>query len=270
MRSRPLLWVLALVLTLASAYWQRTTGPSYPARGTASLSGIEIPYKLTRTHGGAGDQPVRVHVPDAEVRGTIVWRRYPTDDPFAERSMQRQGEWLEAALPHQPPAGKLEYQVRLTRGATTVSFPATPAVTRFKGEVRAWVLVPHIAAMFVGMLISTRAGFGALAGENTRRLTYWTLGLLIVGGLALGPVIQFQAFGDPWTGVPFGWDLTDNKTLIAVVAWLAAAWRMRGGRPARVAVASAALVTLVVFAIPHSVWGSEIRWDQPGTPRANT
>jgi hypothetical protein len=36
---------------------------------------------------------------------------------------------------------------------------------------------------------------------------------------------------------------------------------MRGKRQARVAVVMAALVTLVVFAIPHSVWGSEARWE---------
>lgn len=270
MRSRPLLWILALVLTLASAYWQRTTGPTYPARGSVALAGTDITYRLTRTHGGAGDQPVRVEVADPRVEGTVLWRRYPGGDRFTEVPMRRSGDWLEAALPHQPPAGKLEYQVRLSNGAATVSIPQAPAITRFKGEVDSWVLAPHIFAMFLGMLLSTRAGLGALAGHDVRRLVHWTLGLLVVGGLVLGPVIQQQAFGDLWTGVPFGWDLTDNKTLIAVVAWLLAAWRMRGGRPARAAIVMAAVATMVVFAIPHSVWGSEIRWDQPGTPRANT
>ena len=39
--------------------------------------------------------------------------------------------------------------------------------------------------------------------------------LLAVGGFILGPLVQNYAFGELWTGVPFGWDLTDNKTLIA-------------------------------------------------------
>jgi hypothetical protein len=72
--------------------------------------------------------------------------------------------------------------------------------------------------------------------------------------------MQHQAFGQWWTGVPFGWDLTDNKTVIAVAAWIFAAWQLRGGRHARVAVLLACLVTLAVFAIPHSVWGSQINW----------
>jgi hypothetical protein len=272
MRSRVALWILALLLTLASAYWQRTTGPTYPVRGHVMVGDTEVRYRLTRTHGGEGDQPVRVEVPDRAVTGTLMWRRYPTSDTFSALPMRRDGDWLEAALPHQPPAGKLEYQVRLVKegSAAGVSFPQQPAVTRFKGEVSPLVLLPHIAAMFLGMLCSTRAGLGAIAGHDTRRLVRWTLALLVGGGLVLGPIIQLQAFGDAWTGVPFGWDLTDNKTLIAVVAWAGALWRMRRGRAARTAVVAAALVTLVVFAIPHSVWGSEIRWDQPGTPRANT
>jgi hypothetical protein len=141
-----------------------------------------------------------------------------------------------------------------------VVLPPSPAVTRFKDPVSSYVLIPHVLAMFLGMLWSTRAGLAALTGGTTRTLTWTTLGLLGVGGFVLGPWMQHQAFGEWWTGVPFGYDLTDNKTLIAVAAWAIAAWRTGSGRPARVTVALAALITLVVFAIPHSVWGTEIDW----------
>lgn len=89
--------------------------------------------------------------------------------------------------------------------------------------------------------------------------------VLGIGGFSLDPWMQHQAFGEWWTGIPFGFDLTDDKTLIAVAAWVFAAWRLKGGRQARIEVVFAALVTLVVFAIPHNVSGSEIRWD--GLPR---
>jgi hypothetical protein len=76
--------------------------------------------------------------------------------------------------------------------------------------------------------------------------------------------MQKQAFGNYWTGIPFGFDLTDNKTLIALAAWVFAAWQVGTKKTAaRWAVLGAALVTLAVFAIPHSVWGSEINWNQP-------
>jgi hypothetical protein len=138
-------------------------------------------------------------------------------------------------------------------------------VTRFKDPVSLYVLIPHVLAMFLGMLWSTRAGLAAVTGGPTRTLTWTTLALLAVGGFVLGPWMQHQAFGEWWTGVPFGFDLTDNKTLIAIAAWAIAAWLVRSGSPARVAVALAALVTLIVFAIPHSVWGTQIDWD--ATPK---
>jgi hypothetical protein len=84
--------------------------------------------------------------------------------------------------------------------------------------------------------------------------------MLVVGGFVLGPAVQKQAFGDWWAGVPFGWDLTDNKTLLALIAWVPAIVPMWRGRPARGAIVFAAVAMMAVFAIPHSVWGSEIDW----------
>jgi hypothetical protein len=208
------------------------------------------------------DQPVRIDVPDAAVTGEIHWRRYPSSDPVRVDPLVRRGSALEGALPRQPPGGKLEYQLRLSRPPELVVVPAEPAVTRFKDPVSTYVLIPHVLAMFLGMLWSTRAGLAALAGGPTRTLTWTTLALLVVGGFVLGPWMQHQAFGEWWTGVPFGYDLTDNKTLIAVAAWAIAAWRVRDGRNARVTVALAALVTLGACAIAHSTWGTEIVGDR--------
>ena len=261
MKKPAVRFALALVITLGSAVWQRTSGPTYPARGQVVLAGQEIRLKLTRSHGGAGDQKVRIVVPDPAVSGSVAFRRYPTNDPWSFLPMAREADALAAALPHQPPAGKLEYQVRLSRSAETVLFPPRPAVTRFKGDVSAGILVPHVAAMFLAMLFSTAAGLAALTpGAPVRWLPVVTLALIAVGGFVLGPIVQKQAFGEYWTGVPWGWDLTDNKTLVAGLFWAAALVRQRAGHDARVAVALAALATLVVFAIPHSTWGSEIDW----------
>jgi hypothetical protein len=225
------------------------------------LGGSDITYRLGRSHDTLQDQLVQIQVPDMAVTGEMKWRRYPSTESYQSIPLARQGETLQATLPHQPPGGKLEYQLRLLRPPEVVVVPAKPAVTRFKGAVSASVLIPHVLAMFLGMLWSTRAGLAAVTGGTTRALTWTALALLVTGGFALGPWMQYQAFGEWWTGVPFGFDLTDNKTLIAVAFWALAAWRVRADRPARAAVVLAALVTLVVFAIPHSVWGTEINWE---------
>ena len=265
MRRPAVQWILAIIITLASALWQRTTGPTYPARGTVQLGAQQIALKLRRSHSISSRQPIAVTVVDASVVGEVEWRRYPTSDPWRTEKMVRNGEVLETVLPPAPEslmpmAGKLEYRVKLTRGAEHVVFPEKPAVTRFKGDVPWWILIPHIFAMFFGMLFSTRAAFAAVGGGDTRRWGFMTVGLLVFGGFVLGPIVQKYAFDAYWTGVPFGYDLTDNKTLIAGVAWILAAWQLRGARQGKVAVVLATIVTMVVFAIPHSMWGSQAKW----------
>ena len=256
-------WALAVAITLASLVWQRTSGPTYPARGEVAIGGQRVALRLERSHTIASDQPVAVRAADAGVTGEIVWRRYPTADEWQITELRRAGDELRGSLPKQPPAGKLEYQVRLRRGDEQAIFPARPAITRFRGDVPAPVLVAHIVGIFLAMLFAARAGVEALAPRGPlARLAWTTLALFVVGGFILGPAVQKYAFDAWWTGVPFGWDLTDNKTLLAFAAWAVAAFALRGGRRGRAAVLAAAVVTLVVFAIPHSAWGSQIDWSK--------
>ncbi|MBK9967489.1 MAG: hypothetical protein IPP07_22485 [Holophagales bacterium] len=91
MRRRIGLWLLALLLTLSSAIWQRLTGPTNPVRGKVTLGGDEIRLRLLRSQGGDGDQPVVVKGIDPQVTGSVAWRRYPTKDHFVLLPMVREG-----------------------------------------------------------------------------------------------------------------------------------------------------------------------------------
>jgi hypothetical protein len=261
------LWLLAGALTVGTLVYQRMTGPTYPLRGHVALGGKEVRIKLLRTLGGAGDLPVRVISADTAINGSVRWKRYPSADRWDTLVLERHGDTLAAALPHQPPAGKLAYQLRLVRGGEREVFPAAPAVARFKGDISALVIIPHLICMFGGLLLLMRAGIGALAQEA--KYPRWArVGIVLfgLGGFLFGPWMQLMAFGEWWTGIPFGWDMTDNKTLIAAVAWLYVLWKMRGGKGARGPVIAAALVTLAVFLVPHSVFGSQIDWSQAAPP----
>ncbi len=263
MRNVSVQWIVAFVLTCVSAVYQRMTGPTHPVRGSVTLGGQQYSLRLARDPETTADQLIRIEVADQVVQGTLKWRRFPTNDPYQTVLLQRNGDALEGVLPKQPAAGKLEYQILLMRGVEQQLFPPRPAVTRFKDPVSTPVLVAHILAMFTAMLLSTRAGLAALVGSPMRALTLLTLLLLVAGGAILGPIMQKQAFGAYWTGIPFGIDLTDNKTLIALAAWVLAAWAVLARKaPARWVVVGAALATLVVFAIPHSTWGSQIDWSK--------
>jgi len=154
------------------------------------------------------------------------------------------------------------YRVVLQRGAERVSLHGEPVVIRFKGEVPTYILIIHVFCMFVGMLHANRAGLEFFSEKpNYTRLIHATLLLLGVGGFLLGPIVQKYAFDAYWTGWPFGTDLTDNKTAVAVFAWVAAWWRLRRQPGAGKWVLAAAVITLIVFGIPHSMFGSELKYE---------
>lgn len=270
------LWVVAFVLMLSAGVYQRYTGPTYRLRGSYSVGDEVVKYRLVRSAYSTADTVVVIPAP-VGVAGDLVYRRYPTEDEFTRVPLERRGEELIGTLPVQPPAGKLEYHLELMTPAGPAVAPDTGenAVIRFKGWVPAWVLILHVAFMFFGVLVAWRAGLGALlSGEGIRKLSWAALILFSVGGLLLGPWVQKYAFDDWWTGVPFGWDLTDNKTLVMWLAWVlallaighgtkrdAADGGSTGEKKARFAVVIAAIVTVAVYLIPHSMAGSQLDYD---------
>ena len=257
-----LLWILALVITLAAAVYQRLTGPTYAQEVKVVIDGQDYNLELTTSHSVDKKCYLNFEIPSDDISGKLIYRRFPTNDKWTEVELLRQEDKLVAELPLQPPAGKLEYYIDLQKGDESVTAPADhPVVIRFKGAVPRWVLRPHIFFMFFAMLISNLTGLMALSKHQKQKLYgVITLFLLIIGGLILGPVVQKFAFGDLWTGVPFGWDLTDNKTLIAFLFWLVAVLGNRKKeRPGLTILA--AFMMLVIFSIPHSMFGSELNYE---------
>ncbi len=253
-----LIWLFAIALTIGAAVYQRLTGPTHPLKTEIDTGRQKIDLTFPRSHAGESDCPIEMEIADITVSGFLEYRKYPGNDSLISVELKRQGDKLISALPNQPMAGKLEYKVLLERDGAQINVnDGTPIVIRFRGDVPAHVIVPHILLMFLAMLFSNVAAMYAIFKVRYQRMLLMTLVTLFIGGLILGPLVQKYAFNEYWTGVPFGWDLTDNKTLIAFVGWLAAWWLNRTAkRPVWVIVA--ALMTIVVFSIPHSLYGSEL------------
>lgn len=258
------LWILAFLITAATAVYQRMTGPTYPIKGKIAIQDTQIDYELPRTHQTGQDCSIQISAKNPEIKGTLFYRRHKVTEPWTIVAMRKKEGSLVGSLPHQPPAGKLQYKIDLSFDGEKISLPEKGAVIiRFKGAVPLWLLIPHVIVMFLAMLFSARAGIEALRPRsNPRTLAFWTTGLLFVGGFILGPLVQKTAFGSWWTGFPFGYDLTDNKTLIAFIGWIVALIASRKGRPARGWVLAASILLLVVFLIPHSLLGSELDYSE--------
>lgn len=239
--------------------YQRATGPTYPKKIEVSIESVRYPITLITSHGGIEDCPLVFEIADTAVTGDITFRKFPTKEEWTTLNMIRQGNLLTGYLPHQLPAGKLEYKIEFRKGEKIYPLQETNAtVIRFKGDVPAAILIPHIILMFVAMFFSNLAGVMALFRHpKFRKYAIWTLVLLGIGGMILGPWVQYHAFGEAWAGIPFAWDLTDNKTLIAFLFWiLAVAMNRKMEQPGYVIVAS--LVILLIYSIPHSMFGSQL------------
>lgn len=256
-----LIWGLALLITLSSAIYQRYTGPTKPKRVAVEVGNETFRFNLRRSHNISRELHLKLRNAPETLGGKVIFRRYPTGDKWTEKEFIRCGNDLSVELPLQPPAGKLEYYLRLKENGNLIE-PASDEniIIRFRGDVPAIFMIPHILLMFLAMLFSNLSGIMVIFRNPKYRfytmLTFWTL---LFGGLVLGPVIQNYAFGDLWTGWPLGKDLTDNKTLVAFIFWSIAFYANRKqniGKPGLVLFAS--IVLLLIYLIPHSLMGSEL------------
>jgi hypothetical protein len=256
---------------VGAAFHQKATGPTWPLRVRYEAGGSAFEARLCRSGTTGEDAQVEVPAPPAGMRARLVWRRHPTQDAYAEVPMEVRGDVLVGAIPSQLPAGKIEYHLVFEGAPAPVRVPAAEEddpILRYKAPVPAWVLVPHILAMFLAMWVGVRAGIAALLDRpEARRLAWVVLGGLTLGGLVLGPIAQRYAFGAFWTGWPLGEDVTDNKVLAMWLAWLVAclvlgARTVRRPRAGRVLVVAAAVVMLAVYLIPHSLRGSQLDYQR--------
>ncbi len=280
-----LLWLLAAAITLGCFTYQDKTGPTYPLEGKFETAGETVHFKFMRSETIGTGLAIILQDPVPEgVTGYVKYRRYRSDDDWSMVPMER-GEFkfsrrgskelvagIGAELPSlQERAGKYEYFVYADiGGGEPVSMTGDqPIYARYKAAVPVFVLVLHILVIFVSMVFAIRSVLEAFIDGRYKWIVWTTIVSLLLGAFVLGPLVQWYAFGVWWSGVPFGYDWTDNKVLVGLAFWLLAAYMNRGGRRHRGSVYMAGLVTLVIYFIPHSLFGSEYDY-RTGTGRGTT
>ena len=257
--KKVMFWVLAVVISLAATFYQRMTGPTYPKKYEITYQNEEHGFSVPRSNNGRpGAYPVEVELPEA-FSANLVWRLFPSEDPWNTMEMVREGDLLVSSLPHQPPAGKIEYHLELMADGKLLNLQDDEnVVIRFRADVPAWALIPHVLMMILTVIWSMATIIFAFANiPSYKKHVGITIIFLLIGGFILGPIVQKYSFGQFWTGWPLGDDLTDNKTLFALIAFVAA-WFLRNKSYGRWLAIGAALVMLAVYLIPHSMGGSEL------------
>ena len=253
--------------------YQRSTGPTYEFKGKLEHQGESYKYKLLRSQETtAGAQIALPVIEGLSYNANLNYKRYQTKDSFTSLPFSvGQGNQFTAELPIQPAAGKMEYFITGDIQGQSFRIPAEGEeniVLRYKDPVSDYILVPHVLMMIIVIIFGIRAGLSAIFDDGTmRKWTIVAFSSMTLGGMILGPLVQKSAFGEYWTGFPFGGDFTDNKMLIMWVAW-ALALAIIGFKPkknekvSRTTVMMAAIVMTAVYLIPHSMGGSTLDYDK--------
>ncbi len=258
-------WLIAIAVTLAAIVFQRQSGPTYPKKVELNIDTIATTIKLPRTSEVGTQLQISIPALPWEYTAKLHHRPYPSNSDWViEPPFWPENDKFVSYLPEiNQKAAKLEYFIEIehfTSGKVIV-LPEEPVVIRYKGAVPAWALIPHIVFIFIALIFSSLSG--VMAAFKYNKYKFWsvvTLILIFVGGLVFGPIVQKFAFGQFWTGFPFGSDLTDNKTLIMFVVWLVAVlvnWK----RSVPIASVLAAIFTILIYSIPHSLRGSEFNYE---------
>lgn len=286
-------WILALIITVFLGYYQRVTGPTYPLSGSVEFQGKTFDYKFLRSHTVNNNCPVILPTYDTNIRVTIHWREHNSEKEmqstlmtafydtvvtdYISKEYQEGRHFFYADIPMKeyiqktyplmtgiPFAAKIDYYLQVESKGEVKKIPEDkPVVMRFKGDVPFYILILHIAVIFASLLVAMRTGLEFFSKEpKFKKYMLWTIGLLIAGGFILGPIMQKYAFGEYWTGFPFGIDLTDNKVLIAFIGWIVAFIAQYKSKRPGLWILGAALLMVIVYLIPHSVLGSELDYSK--------
>jgi len=256
--------------------YQDKTGPTYPLDGSLSAGDTDIDYKFLRSENIGTDLKIMFAdpLPD-DFSAYVKFRRYQSNDDWSVAYMKAgdfkfRRRWevesvkgIGAELPYlNEKAGKYEYYVYYSIDSNEpVSITGDqPIYARYKAEVPGWLLLVHVLSIFISMIFAVRTSLEALVNGNFKWMIWASMISFILGGFIFGPLVQKYAFGVLWSGIPFGHDWTDNKVVFELLFWVFAAYMNRGSRRNRWSVYLAGIATLLVYFIPHSIFGSEYNY----------
>ena len=205
-----LLWFLAVLIS--GFYVIYENDPYDPLVGKEAFSsGVTVEYEMIRSKVIGLDLTIAVDTAK-NVSGTVKYRRVSSTDDWAEtpmeyRSVQIGGHgsskeevmMLAASLPSlDKMAGKYAYLINLDLNGESLIIDdgkGNPIVTRYRGSVPAWVLIPHIFFIMLSMIFGIRAAFEALRKNGNAVWLMWsTIITLLLCGFIFGPLMQLYAF----------------------------------------------------------------------------
>lgn len=272
--------LVAVVLTILLLLIARQLSTRHPEDLVSEANGVRLEHRSITEQIDKKEVKITAMLQASESIIPVLHYRTATNLPYQEVTLARSGRSVSGIIPAGRRGDRAYYflSVEDSAGTMLATLPADsskPLLIKFKGKVASWVLTAHIVAMFGSIFFVLLAGMGAvdlLRGVGKLKVvvrnSVMALNLIFIGGFPLGIVVAYQTFGVGWDGVPFGWNITDNKTLIIFLFWLATVLvgferlsrapgqRLQSAPSPRsfaLLVIVSVFVTLAVYLVPHSL-----------------
>jgi hypothetical protein len=270
--------VLGFILTIALLGISRRLSTRRPYDLALEGEGFRIEHRTVTEQVGPGRPDLVLTVEGGQELDPVVRYSIGKEKDLQSITMTDGGDGVwEASLPEFEKGTKIHYAIEFLRSGERVArVPEEHGsflFIKYKGKVSAVVLTLHILFMFASFYFMVQglwSAIGILAGRAWKAEAVgharWVLISSFAGGWPLGFILNYQAFGVVWEGFPFGYDVTDNKTQIMFVFWLASLLLVRGsflGKEERLdtlgargfaaAVIVSFIVSLALFIVPHSL-----------------
>ena len=121
---------------------------------------------------------------------------------------------------------------RVKEGERQINFYVT-----FEGTANRLLFISHIVLAITAVFLWIHSVFYAVNYLTTKEMhnirlafysvLYGTISFFIFA-FPVGGYIAHQVFGQAWSGIPFGWDITDNKSLVTFLYYAILIYLMKG------------------------------------------
>ena len=262
---------VAVILTIVLLGIARRISTRHPSDFSQQIGDVTASH--TTVTEDFGDGPVLdVQLSSPTGLTALVFYSETDGGPYVSDTLTGTSDGFTGVLPVLQKGSKWFYHIVILKGEKSVAVfpPYGNQFIKFKGHVPPHVLIPHIFCMFAIVFFGLLTVFSAFdltrgKGDLKKSLRYLLLTIIFafIGGFPLGYYVAYLAFGVGWGGIPFGWDITDNKTVLLFVFWLVTLILARRGLKGEsmaisentyliLTVVSLA-VTIFTFMIPHSI-----------------
>ena len=279
-------YITALLLTIGVFYWMSETSPYKPAIVTHTENNISFETQTIPTFPEKTLLEIPVTITGVSDTGLIYSIRTPktNQDEFTKlykykttpmKLVDTANGIYQAEISAGFKGKRLLYyfDIRDKTGGTRGKF--TQLNERlfelvFIGETSKFISYAHrilcIASFFIVLMMFSMAVFNVNMKSSSISFLYLVAAIfMFIGGIYAGSTLNKDMFDVGWNAIPFGFDVTDNKTQILVLLYLYMYFTIRSSsvlktdnndhkqNSSSIPLLIVGSLTLVLYLVPHSI-----------------